>query len=235
MTFFRLPLFRAIHPAFITSDTYWPMFWVPRQKKMQCGGGGRQPIRPPPSTSSGQARFFSRLPRTPSTLFPLPLTVQAPKCRMRRRFVRSRRPSSTWAVGHSIAKSLSCTHFRGRVEGKRKGSEEGAGGARGKLFACPELVEGGLIWFPLAPPALHLNFVFQRAPLGQRIGTVSRRLVNPLTPQSVPPHESSSTFPSKIVSTYTTPKPTHTHTPPSTAPHTPTPAQTAPRNTLRTR
>jgi hypothetical protein len=55
-----------------------------------------------------------------------------------------------------IASRIFYLHFPAAVEGKRKGSGVGAGGARGKLL-------GGPIWFPLAPPALHLHFAFKKS------------------------------------------------------------------------
>jgi hypothetical protein len=71
-------------------------------------------------TTHTAPRFFSRLPRAPSTLFPFPSTVQRKK-------------------KEKITEDEDFSSCKGRLRGKRNGSGEGAGGAREKLLG-PYLV-----------------------------------------------------------------------------------------------
>ena len=71
-------------------------------------------------TTHKAPRFFSRLPRTPSTLFPLPLTVQRRK-----------------RIGEPQA-AIASFFFGGNVEGKRKGV--GGCGRGGEKLLGPYMV-----------------------------------------------------------------------------------------------
>jgi hypothetical protein len=75
---------------------------------------------------------------------------------MPRYFAKFLLASPTCELGHTIAYMHSCTHFGESVEGKRKGSGEGAGGARGKLLG-PYLV-------PPRPSCIAFEFGFPEAP-----------------------------------------------------------------------
>jgi len=110
-------------------------------------------------TTHTAPRFFPRLPRTPSTLFPLPLTVQQKKRE------ESRNPVRPFLSG-------------GRLRGKGKG----VGWVReGVPLVAARLAP---IWFSLAPPALHLLCFSHLAPAFNDCISNKCRAQNPLTEQS---------------------------------------------------
>ncbi len=147
------------------------------QIQMQCRGGGGQPIRP--------QGFSPASPAPPPPSFPSP-----------------NRPSPKAECGAVLQEFSAClprepsgtrlpsgprTNFRGEA---LRGRGRGVGRVReaeprtapgrirrlrhGGIHASGENCLG-LIWLPLAPPALHLHFVFKPAPLGRRIRKVSDR------------------------------------------------------------
>ncbi len=94
--------------------------------KMQCRGGGRQPIRP--------QGFSPASPAPPPPTFPSPnRPTRKAKCGSVRRRISP--PGPRGHRGTRLPNGHPKRVFWGGVEGKRKGSGEGAGGARGKLLS----------------------------------------------------------------------------------------------------
>ncbi len=137
-------------------------------------------------TTHKAPRFFSRLPRTPSTLFPLPLTVQGKRQNAAAFGKRFAHHLHVTIGAHDCARCYATRFLEGGLRGKGRGvgrvreaeprtapgrtgrlRRGGIHASGGKLFACSELVEGGLIWLPLATPALNLF-----SSLSERLRTV---------------------------------------------------------------
>src|SRR5580700_9683913 len=93
--------------------------------QMQCRGGGGQPIRP--------QGFSPASPAPPPPSFPSPnRPSRKTECGGESRKVGAPRPRGPRDM--RLRNCWPARIFLRSVEGKRKGSEEGAGGARGKLL-----------------------------------------------------------------------------------------------------
>jgi len=128
------------------------------KRQMQCGGGGIQPIRPQGISPAS--------PAPPPPSFPSPNRPRPKrKCGGLMRKIRVLRRRGRW--GTRLPRWWRAHISRGGWRGKGRGVGRVREGRGGNCW--------GLIWFPLAPPALHLNFAFKRAAFGQRIRLVSGR------------------------------------------------------------
>jgi hypothetical protein len=163
--------------------------------KMQCRGGGRQPIRPPLRQAQGRQGFSPASPAPPPPSFPSPNRPgQKTKCGSVSPEIGVPRPRERCDMRLPIGRPKRV--FWGSVEAKRKGSGEGAGGDFGELSrAARGKLLGPYIGSPSPRPhCICISSLNERRPANvfEKCGVViredcvspiSRRSNNPRHPQ----------------------------------------------------